>query len=142
MIALGEQRYKVRSWRPDFRGPLAIHVSRRFPQRLRWRSSQPEFSSPLLRHGILASCGLVPTLGKIIGIVDFVAAYRCEEVDQHCGIRRGTTEYSLDGYEPGRFAWKFENPRRLQEPRNWSGTKGFFFVPDALLQAPVIGAAV
>ncbi|MCU1330695.1 MAG: 2-oxoglutarate dehydrogenase [Bryobacterales bacterium] len=141
LIAVGEQRFKVRSWRPEFRGPLAIHVSSRYPRRLQWRSSQIEACRRLQRHGIwVPSVELMRTLGMVIAIVDFVGAYRCEDVDQHCGIRPGSPDYELDTYEAGRFAWKFENPRRLQRPERFPGTKGFFFVPDALLAAPMVGA--
>jgi hypothetical protein len=140
LIALGEKGYKVRSWRPDFRGPLAIHVSSRYPRRLQWCASSLEVCRRLQRHGIwVPSVDLRRTLGMVIAIVDFVGAYKCEDVEEHCGIRPGTAEFELDTYEAGRFAWKFMNPRRLRSPEPAVGTKGFFFVPDALASVPMLG---
>jgi len=130
MIAIGAKRFTVRSWRPEYRGPLAIHASLRFPKRLCWISGEPQFARPLVRAGILPSAELVPTLGHVIAITTLTGCFEAEHVAQHCGITPGSEEYELDRFPAGKFAWRLDSARRLKSPYKCHGTKGFFFVPD------------
>jgi len=133
LVAIGAKRFETRTWRPEYRGPLAIHASKKFTDSQRRLSSSVEFASPLLRAGILPSGGLVPTLGQVICVVDFAGAYETEYVFGHGGlVNPGSPEYKFGDYGPGRFVWDLRNVRRVK-PFPWKGTQGFFFVPDELV---------
>jgi hypothetical protein len=130
LIAIGAKRIETRSWSTDYRGPLAIHASKRLTGEQRRQSSEPRFASVLQAAGILPSNGLMPTLGPVLCIVDLVA---CIPTDNLVGLGGevdvDSDEFLFGNYAPGRYGWKLANLRPI-DPLPFKGAQGFWWLPD------------
>lgn len=121
-IALGVKRVETRHWSTDYRGPLAIHASKR------WTREQIEFAQVERSLGRLP--GRIP-LGALIAVCDLVDVRPTLELKTQVSA----IERIYGNYEPGRFGWVLENVRALPEPIAFCGRQGFFNVPDELVRA-------
>jgi hypothetical protein len=116
LIALGEKKFETRSWQTKYRGPLAIHASKKGDFEAFFR---PEIKEALEKHGIEYFEDL--TTGAIIAIGELVDCYRIEEKET-TGARLSNGEYVCDeefmfgDYGVGRFAWKLEDAIELTKP--------------------------
>lgn len=149
-VARGYKTIETRSWSTSYRGPLAIHSSKRFGQLFRAVRDKlwPEIGewTEWPRGAIVASCTLVdvvPILGDRFDgtypedgryvILDqppsashpYVHAYWKRSDD---GLRRSQyfDEASYGDFAPGRFAWLLEDIKPAEErcPACW-GEGGF-----------------
>ncbi len=112
-IIHGIKTIENRSYPINYRGPLAIHVSKRLiplhfpPKKLR-------------KHLLpLAPIGDLPR-GVIIGIVDLV----------DCQLYR--PEYHIDIFATGPWCWILKNPRKFIEPIPCQGKQGLWNVPEEI----------
>lgn len=146
----------TRSWCTEHRGPLAIHASKTTKGVLElsgdcegciedgWRYG---FIGPDHKMAQIAAKGqemlivggqhpLIPNdgsgirnlpLGCILCVVDLVDCVRMP-------LAKPADEWdeALGNWEPGRFAWRFENVRPLIKPIPYRGAQGLFDVPDHL----------
>lgn len=121
-IALGVKRIETRHWSTDYRGPLAIHASKR------WTREQIEFST--VEHTLGRLPPRLP-LGQVVAV--------CELVDVRPTIELETQVSAIErlygNYEPGRFGWRLDNIRPLAAPFAFCGRQSFFSVPDELIEA-------
>jgi len=103
LVALGHKKIETRSWTTRYRGPLAIHASKRFP--------------PSARVFAIEEAGLdrLPKrlpLGAIIATATLKDIRKTEEVvNEISGLER-----RLGDYSPGRYAWMLEDIRVLPDP--------------------------
>lgn len=141
LVAIGAKRIETRSWRTDYRGPLAIHAAKG-ASTIGWpqinhicRHTEP-FKSVLNldRHpadalplgAIVAVCeleGCYPTTQDDGGNVAYLLANRhgARELMPVWGNERAFGDYS-----PGRFAWVLRNVRALPEPIPVKGALGLW----------------
>lgn len=143
-VAIGAKRIETRSWSTRYRGPLAIHASKRpltkqerfdFTFDGSWRAvfgilTPAHQSDPLwenLPYGaIIATCELV----------DCRPTERfCRDALHERHFRSGPrsswfswSEYEMGDYSPGRFGWVLENVRALPEALPCRGRQGLFNV--------------
>lgn len=115
LITLGEKEYETRPRRLNYRGPLAIHVSKSV-EFLELACDEP-FYSALVSHNLMAHC-----LGHIIGIVDMVD---CILMTPQFISSVTERERAFGDWRPGRFAYKMANPRRI-EPIPARGMQGLW----------------
>lgn len=129
LVALEEKLYETRSWATNYRGPLAIHVARR------WKIDQFEllrcepFRSVLAKHGFSKRDDF--PLGCVVAVVNLTAVYRTEDMRASLGEQ----ELAFGNYSNGRYAWELTSVRRLPEPVPARGAQQLWWwdVPDRLV---------
>lgn len=132
LIASGAKQIETRSWYTSYRGPLAIHASKR-----RVKSELIELADD---DDYIAALGVKPEealqklmdlpLGAIVAVVNLSGCYSVEAVRVPSGLGE---EYWLGNYDRGRYAWILTDVRPLADPIPFKGAQGFFDVPDELM---------
>lgn len=118
LVALGFKQTETRSWSTKYRGPLAIHATKRFPDQAKLLCVETPFFG-YLQQGGYTNWSTLPT-GAVVAIVELVDCYRIEE-----GSILYEPERSFGDYTPGRFAWKLIN-RQFMEPVRARGAQGLW----------------
>ena len=135
LIACGAKRIETRSWKTEYRGPIAIHAAKvpaKISDELRDYIDDIFFYDyPLRRfiNGIKADgaydCGNL-VLGKIIAIADLVDCVRMDGFSRlncpsewHIATDKGTLiniqeELYFGNYEKGNYAWILDNVRMIE----------------------------
>lgn len=131
-MAAGLKRNETRSWPTEYRGPLAIHASKRWTREERevfeeLRAEHEPFFSSAGMHA-----GWKPPLGYIVCVVNVKKCVATADININ---DLSALEYDLGNYESGRFAWQTDNMRPLKRPLPVNGRQGFFNVdiPDNYL---------
>lgn len=122
-IAAGVKRIENRSWRTNFRGQLAIHVSAR-------RSSRDTLHL-CAGHGLEAD---ELTYSAIIAVVDVVDCVTLDEL--HSRRRQRALFPELEELEMsdalGPWCWLLENVRRFDKPIPIVGGLSLWNVPESI----------
>jgi hypothetical protein len=136
LIALGIKRIETRGWSTRYRGPIAIHASKRFERdalddivwdlgdRGQWQSAN--------RLSVVSDSGQIPR-GALVAVAR-LAEVRTTD-DLFGGDTLTPTEYVCGDFHPGRFGWLLEDVRALETPVPFRGAQGLFEVPDELVRA-------
>lgn len=131
-VAIGLKKYETRSRLTHVRGRIAIHAAKRrtFDQRCMWDDFMhvDEIWLAFLYGATLRDFDSLP-FGAIIATAELVDCFPTDTL----GKNFSQTEIILGSYDPGRFAWKFENVHHLAEPIPFKAHQGWFEVPDSLL---------
>lgn len=129
-IALGSKRIETRSWKTDYRGPLAIHAAKNKSglevidhHHREWRGALRvlDFADADLPYGV------------IVAICRLVACRPIEELVDLIDHKNGKTpfqwtEEDMGDFSPGRFGWILEDIRQLVSPIPYRGQQGLFDV--------------
>lgn len=111
LVALGYKKIETRSWRTDYRGPLAIHAAAK-----RTKEGQAACYHNLVVFGIMQDNGLdlydMP-YGSIIATCNLVD---CVEITPAFAENLTPEERALGDYTPGRYAWILRDVRELPKP--------------------------
>ena len=145
LVAWGHKRVETRSWPTNYRGPLAIHASRRT------RESDLIFTddddagagymlsclglgpADLPYSAVLATCTLVHCLPITLDAQVAGLLYKPDSRPLHIS----TLELSLGNYAPGRYAWILEDVKPLWQPVLQRGYQGLWeFTPPSPEDAP------
>lgn len=116
LIAQGRKEYETRSWRTNYRGPLAIHAARGLTANERQRCAAWDVEAP--------------PLGAIVAIAELVACLPTEAVAPSLG----SDELRYGFYGPGRWAWRLDAVSALPEPLFCRGALGLWSPPPELGQ--------
>ncbi|HEY0075556.1 MAG TPA: ASCH domain-containing protein [Abditibacteriaceae bacterium] len=132
LVAIGAKKIETRSWPTDYRGPLAIHASRRTSE-LKiclqnehfWKALSPRY----VEIGEYTERGKAKlahhfSLGCVVAVVDLKDCVPTEELASTISDQ----ELAFGNYARGRFAWILENVRSLQNPLPQRGAQRFFNV--------------
>jgi hypothetical protein len=142
LVAIGAKRIETRSWKTDYRGPLAIHAAKGYPKDAARLCIEEPFLSALKKAGlmqygvwhpsnnelplgaIVATCELIGC-GLITSAKTFVSVrpqprYNC------VGIPPEEPEFSFGDYAPGRYAWILANVKMLETPIPAKGALGLW----------------
>lgn len=146
LIAIGAKTVETRGWFTSYRGPLAIHASKRFPMaNARLCLVEPFTSSlsslrlpaPVVVDGKTYVGTCVP-LGFIVGVCDLVDVLPIHDFKSvlalmgHVGSPdRVKTEMAFGDYSPGRFMWFLKNARLLSSPIPAKGTLRVWDIDEA-----------
>ncbi len=126
LVALGAKQIDTRSWRTSYRGPLAIHASKRMTKAEGSLCWQEPFRTALEAGGYKPGEGSATNpFGLPLGVVIAVALL----VDIHPITRENQPaepEYTFGDYGPGRFAWILRNVYRLPDPIPARGSLGLW----------------
>lgn len=111
LIALKAKRYETRSWKTNYRGPLAIHSSLNFSQSAQRLCRAEPFASALLYNEDLP-------LGCVLAICELAAVFPTSEPDSLFAPVADwpVSELAFGDFSPGRFAWLLQNVRALENP--------------------------
>ncbi len=126
LVAIGAKRIETRSWRTSYRGWLAIHAGKTFPEQARALCEQEPFRTTLLLDETLDPArpiaGQLPR-GCIVAIArldDCLPMTTIELPDE--------PERSFGDYAPGRYAWYLSQVQRLPQPISARGALGLWRV--------------
>lgn len=125
LLAVGAKQIETRSWFTPYRGPLAIHASKRFTMADQLLLKDRRFYSALSPHYALNGYGLphLPT-GAIIAVADLVDCLSTNDPDQI--PPQDSDEFWFGDYTVDRWMWRFENLRRLEIPIKATGALGLW----------------
>ncbi|MGY3715773.1 ASCH domain-containing protein [Sutcliffiella cohnii] len=112
LFVLREAQYETRSWKTNYRGPLAIHTSKKINKAV---CSHRAIQALLYKHGYTVE-GL-PT-GKIIAVCNLIDCLKVVENHQTSAILEDGREVSgndffLGDYPENGYVWVIEGMRTL-----------------------------
>lgn len=118
LVARGEKQIETRSWRTDYRGPLAIHAGKGLAGATEQMLTMLVQRAPFYRalgagrvEDIVAGLprGAVVAVGVLVN-VELIAEATIRS------IGRSSNEYAFGDYSLGRYAWFLEDVQPLPEP--------------------------
>ena len=118
LVAIGAKRIETRSWRTDYRGPLAIHAAKGFPPQARRLAFEEPFYSVLHGAGLIdiAIPGVLGVerlpRGTVVALAQLVDVLPTESVRD----RIEAQELAYGDYSDHRFAWVLEEIDELVMP--------------------------
>lgn len=120
LVAIGAKQFETRSWRPAYRGPIAIHAAKDMPRSADDLTLRKPFYDVLRAAGYDGVHTLLPQ-GAILAVGDLTW---CRSTDRDASSHAdrawfdslGAQELAFGDYSPGRWAWRLENVRQLAEP--------------------------
>jgi hypothetical protein len=132
LIALGLKGFETRGWATRYRGPLAIHASKKID---REACEREPIKSALAKYGFTADN--LPT-GAVVATSNLSECYSVKRdtlggtVILH-GKKRSfawgypwINEYHFGDYSNGRFAWELTDIKKLPEPIAAKGKQGLW----------------
>jgi hypothetical protein len=131
LVAIGAKRIETRSWRTNYRGPLAIHAAKAFPRDCRELGWAQPFRCALHHAGIFPNAGAqweLP-LGKILATCRLVDCVPTEYMDaKTCPFRDLMTplEMAFGDYSPKRYAWILDGIEALGQAVAAKGALGLW----------------
>lgn len=132
LVVIGAKKYETRSWKTAYRGPVAIHAAKFYPEEHQDLCRTEPFRSALLgAHFIYSTI----SLGAFVGLVDLVEIYPTDEIRVKL-LQSDLSEIAFGDYSPGRYAWEFANPR-LINPLASRGQRGLWQL-DGLLATQLL----
>lgn len=128
LFVFGESGDETRSWKTNYRGPMAIHTSKKINNEA---CSHKAIQALLARHGCTPDS--LPT-GKIIATCTLVNCIQVLENDGTCAILENGrvisgNQYILGDYDVGNFAWEVEDMSMLEAYIHAKGRLGLWDYP-------------
>ena len=125
LVTAGVKQYETRSWRTDYRGPLAIHAGKRETTDAVWlRVREPQVANRIRPFDF--------PLGAIIAVAEIASI---NPTDKRRIVVR-PLELELGDWTPGRWAWLFRRVRRLETPIPVRGWPRLWDFDERLLHRP------
>ena len=122
LVALGKKRMETRSWSTSYRGLVAVHSAKKFPELSRALCLEDPFMSALNGYGLTRRFGF----GHIVGIVKLVSCVPTGRVN----LAVDKEERAFGDFEPGRFAFGLEDAYMLPEPVPCRGALWLWKMPE------------
>jgi activating signal cointegrator 1 len=112
LFLLGESLFETRTWKTNYRGPLAIHTSQKVDNAV---LNHKAIQFLLSKHGY--SKEAIPT-GVIIGIVELINCIKVIEDHQTWAVLEdgrmvSGNAYILGDYKLGNYAWEVRDRKLL-----------------------------
>lgn len=130
-IAVGIKKIETRSWQSSYRGPIAIHATKKLtPEMREWWRVHVELltEETMFQAAGIADCDDLP-LGAIVATAVLVDIRPTEWLREQAIVNksgRGSMEYWWGDYSPGRFGWMLSDVRRLTDPVPATGKQGLW----------------
>lgn len=120
LVALGMKQYETRSWSTGHRGPLAIHAAGKasfHPAYMELPEIKKYAPDLKIEHLVF---------GAVLTIVEMSD---CIEIDPYLIQKISHMELAFGEWQPGGYAWQFDNVKKLREPLIIRGQQGLWKVP-------------
>ena len=122
LVAVAAKQIETRSWATQYRGPLVIHAALKWDARIREIAAEPRMRNLLAIDRWAIEYPYRLTRGAAVALVDLVDV---ADIRSDCMI--GQTDWKtyplptgnellFGNYTPGRYAWLFQNIRKLKTP--------------------------
>jgi hypothetical protein len=124
LVAIGAKRIETRSWGTNYRGPVAIHAAKGFPE---WAQTacldEPFFTA--LTAGRGTSNALDLPRGVVVATCRLVAVHPVASAN----LRPWAAEHEFEfgDYSVGRYAWLLDEVEPLPEPVPARGALGLWY---------------
>lgn len=122
-IAFGAKSIETRSWRTDYRGPIAIHAAARRPEDLADYHGRAFAARELERRAGRISALPLRAFVAVAELVDVIPTHL---------LNPEPLEAAFGDFDPGRYGWILADVRRLPEPVPYQGARGLWEVPTAV----------
>lgn len=144
------KHHETRGFAP--RAPLpidvAIHATKKWDSNNVWTTDDFHFcealracgflTGPTTKLGVFADPALKPLpLGKIIGVATIVEVTATSSLFADPSRVVSGYDYEFGNWNPGRYAWRFENTILLAEPIPFKGRQDVLYLLDPAVQAQV-----
>jgi hypothetical protein len=124
LIALGEKHIETRSWLTRYRGEVAIHASKAFPQECKDLCDTPPFREVLRSHNLGVSD--LPR-GAILCVSSIKDCLRSERIASASGsYSESAHELAFGNYTTGRYSFLLGFAMRLATPIYIRGSLGLW----------------
>ena len=131
LVAIGAKRIETRSWSTVYRGPLAIHAAKGFPDWARRMCNLSVFADALETNGISYPNDL--PLGVVVCTVELDIV---EQITMFTELPPDP-EFKFGDYTTGRFMWRLINLKRLPSPISAKGSLSLWEWRDADGNVPI-----
>ena len=112
LVALGVKKIETRSWKTEYRGPLAIHAAKQFSKSARQHCYQAHILDALIEAGHDPGLAIFRLpLGVVVAICTLIQIVRITKTNAP-----KEPELSFGDYTLGRWAWILHDIKRLPEP--------------------------
>lgn len=135
LMAIGAKKIETRGYPTKVRGLVAIHAAKRWTAEQRQLTTLPVVTDAVRFHmrektDPAYPLGCIVAVGELVACKLIVASFPPAEsytavYDATRMIPPSEPERSFGNYEPGRYAWIFENVRAI-EPIPCKGKQGWF----------------
>jgi activating signal cointegrator 1 len=136
LLATGYKCFETRSWSTSYRGSLAIHAAKGFPEWARELCRDEPFRDCLDLLGYEGWDEL--PVGRFVGVVQLVDVRSTASVRRELEVEGDDIELAFGDFGPRRFAWRVTRPVRVEPPIPYRGTQGLW-VPGADVLAQLQG---
>jgi hypothetical protein len=128
LVAIAAKRIETRSWQASYRGLVAIHAAKAFPQDCQAQCYRDPFAEALVDAG-LSRADALPR-GAVIALARLLHIAPVETIDlSFFPTALALQERAFGDFSAGRFAWVLADVRRLPEPIPCKGALGLWTVP-------------
>lgn len=127
LIALVEKKYETRSWATKYRGPLAIHASKKInKEACRWEPIRSVLAKHDYSEKNLPTGAIIATT-RLADCIQVTQDFRESlQAELEGGILIHAQEYLFGGYSTGRYAWELTDVERLPAPIPAKGRLGLW----------------
>lgn len=133
LMACGSKTIETRGWGTKYRGDVAIHASKNFDRDEKELCMKSPFCDELHKGNWHTLRQVRDTGGHVLCIVEL---YDCVEMThamcEEMRLKSGSAafDFLFGAWEPGRYAWKTRNVRRLDKPKELRGLQGLYTWPE------------
>ncbi len=125
LVARGVKTIETRSWATRYRGPLAIHASKRVSAASRADARDvPEIARALRRLGC-TDLGALPR-GAIVATCELIDVLPVEQLVAHADLYLPGDERAFGDYSRGRYGWVLVNVTPFATPIPARGALGLW----------------
>lgn len=119
-VAAGMKRMETRSWRSNYLGPIAIHASK---VGVTWGLG--DLLEDFYELDRIDPRGVHRARGAVVAVACLSSYMRTEKL-----LGLSDRERRLGNYSPGRWAWRLEEVRALEDPVPCRGYQGLWTLPE------------
>jgi len=130
LMVIGAKKVETRGWRTNFRGWVAIHAAKSFPDECRALLNDDAFADILDAAGVDRDA--LP-LGQILAVTEIIDCRPTEDTSV------AEQETVFGNYAPGRFAIFTQGVRRLKQPTTIRGALSIWRLPSPITEMDLVG---
>lgn len=132
LVACGAKRIETRDWSTGYRGPLAIHAAKGYPDHAKALCFEEPFRGALAAAGLDGPWALPK--GAIVAVATLKHCIHIPQMGPTTGIPYDDPlEMAFGDYSDGRDMWFLEDVRALPEPIPCRGALGLWIVPPEIV---------